>query len=213
MDHLSLTDARRIFGRGFVDPALVTDLLGGGAAPAQGPPISAADAEALAAAGCGCTWRTARTADGRPVTLALLHGLTAADRGRGLRGDDPWWIEQPAALGETPGEGWAVFHLAPLAATLNRTWDAAEAELRRHGAGRPWRRRRAVEIALDTLAAARGGERLLAAAWDWSTSPSTDGGLLNLGDFGPGGLDVIAYSKAVKHAALGVCPTLDLASR
>ena len=50
--------------------------------------------------------------------------------------------------------------------------------------------------------------RLLEAAWDWSSTPSADGGLLNVGGFTEAGLDVLAYSKAVKHGALGICPTL-----
>ena len=68
------------------------------------------------------------------------------------------------------------------------------------------RRRSAVEVAFDTLCwHAAKGERLLATTWDWSRSPSSDGGLVALGEFGAKGLGCIAYSRAVKHNLLGVC--------
>src|SRR5439155_1039217 len=64
----------------------------------------------------------------------------------------------------------------------------------------------AAEIAFDTLLWERvHGERLLAAAWDWSRSVSTDQGYAALGEFGPHGLRVIAYSRAVRFGTLGVC--------
>jgi hypothetical protein len=68
-------------------------------------------------------------------------------------------------------------------------------------------RRSAVEIAYDTLLWFRThGERLLPASWDWSRSGSTDRGYAALGEFGPAGLGVIAYSRAVRFGTLGVCP-------
>lgn len=213
MELLGLDDARRIFGASLLGPERVAEILG---EPCDASPTLAIDAptaERAAAAGYACIWRPATTASGAPVTMALLHQRTSAARGRGFRGDDPWWLEQPTALEETPERGWAIFHRAPIASTLNRTFDVGSAELERFAEGRAWRRRRAVEIALDTLVAAGAGLRLLETTWDWSASPSTDGGLLNLGGFGPDGLEVLAYSRAVKHGALGICPTLVLAGR
>lgn len=213
MGQLGIDGARRIFGGSMIGPEQVAQLLGEPCDAAGPLALDASTAEQAAASGCACIWRPARTASGKPVTMALLHERTAAARGRGFRGDEPWWLEQPSALEETPEAGWAIFHRVPIGSTLNRTFDAGSAELERFAGGRPWRRRRAVEIALDTLVAALAGQRLLESTWDWSASPSTDGGLLNLGGFGPEGLEVLAYSRAVKHGALGICPTLVLAGR
>ena len=69
------------------------------------------------------------------------------------------------------------------------------------------RRRSAAEIAFDTLCWQRAhGEYLLSRAWDWSRSETIDRGYASLGEFGPEGLRVIAYSAAVRFGTLGVCP-------
>ena len=143
----------------------------------------------------------------------MLFRSTAADRSRGFKGDEPWFVDLPFASTETPETGWAVFSVAPWAETLNRTYLAGDEALRARAGALPWRRRRAVEIAYDSFVAATAGERLLERTWDWSGSASTDGGLLTLGGFVTSGIDVIAYSRAVKHDALGICPTLVLAGR
>ena len=91
----------------------------------------------------------------------------------------------------------------PVPATLNRTYAAQDATL---GSGARPRRRSAVEIAFDSLLWRKvHGERLLAAAWDWSRSESTDHGYAALGEHGENGLRVIAYSRAVRFGTLGVC--------
>jgi len=68
-------------------------------------------------------------------------------------------------------------------------------------------RRSAVEIAFDTLCWQRvHGERLLGSHWDWSRSETTDRGYVALGEFGPQGLRIAAYSTGVRFGTLGVCP-------
>ncbi len=122
---------------------------------------------------------------------------------------DEWTIDtQPFAANDVCAAGWWLVRRAPLPTTLNRGYRAQDDALARLGApdGRP-ARRSAVEIAYDTLLWHRvRGERLLADAWDWSRSPSNDQGFAALGEFGAGGLGVIAYSRAVKFGTLGVCP-------
>ncbi len=208
MASLSLAEARQVFGARLLGPDRLARVLGDLPAPPDSVAIEPEFATRLAREGCGLVWRAATTADGRPVTLARLHEATAGDRSRGFKGDEPWFVDLPFATEETPETGWAVFALAPWPETLNRTFGAGDAALRQRAGAHLWRRRRAVEIAFDCLAAAATGERLLEHAWDWSGTPSTDGGLLTLGGFGASGLEVIAYSRAVKHDALGICPTL-----
>jgi len=70
------------------------------------------------------------------------------------------------------------------------------------------RRRRAVEAVYDTvLSFAARGQRRLVKTWDWTSSVTLDGGIVNVGGFGERGLQILAFSPAVRHGALGVCPT------
>jgi hypothetical protein len=123
---------------------------------------------------------------------------------------DEWTIDaQPFAARETCIPGWYLVRREPLAATLNRSYREQDTALAALGPTRPGvaRRRAAVEIAWDTLLWRRArGERLLAGTWEWSRSPSSDGGFAALGEFGAQGLGVIAYSRAVRFGTLGVSP-------
>ena len=218
---LSLHEARELFGADFFGPDVVARALGETPAPRDGasestaPPFSRADAEAARKAGGFLIHRPATLAGGAALTLAVLHqrcnGSSAAAAMR-FRSDDPWFLGQAFAESETPEAGWALAIKEPWRATLNQTYDRASealADFPGGAAATPWRRRRAVEIVLDCLVvAAVRGERLLSNAWDWSSSSAADGGLINVGGFGAGGLEVLSYSKAVKHGALGICPTL-----
>jgi len=101
--------------------------------------------------------------------------------------------------------GWWLVRREPLDETLNHAYADQDRVLGPAPPDHP-RRRSAAEIAFDTLLWERvHGERLLAAAWDWSRSVSTDQGYAALGEFGPHGLRVIAYSRAVRFGTLGVC--------
>src|SRR5207249_444360 len=117
-----------------------------------------------------------------------------------------WTIDdQPFATEESCAAGWWLVRREPLPTTLNRTYGDQDAALGPGRSGRP-ARRSAAEITFDTLCWQRvHGERLLATSWDWSRSVSTDQGYAALGEFGPGGLRVIAYSLAVRFGTLGVC--------
>jgi len=148
-----------------------------------------------------------------PLTMLRLAarvdgGLDpAVHRGAGYLLRPEWTIDdQPFAAEETCRAGWWLVRREPLPATLNRTYGDQDAALGPGPEDRPWRRS-APEIAFDTLCWFRvHGERLLGTAWDWSRSLSTDQGYAALGEFGPAGLRVIAYSRAVRFGTLGVCP-------
>ncbi len=178
-------------------------------------PFSAGELAAARAAGELLVLRVPRDPEG-PLTMLRLAARLAGGldprvhTGVGYLLRDEWTIDpQPFAAEETCAAGWYLVRREPLPATLNRGYreqDQILAELGPARDGVP-RRRRAVEIAWDTLLWERArGERLLAGCWDWSRSASTDGGLAALGEFGPNGLGVIAYSRAVRFGTLGVCP-------
>jgi len=147
-----------------------------------------------------------------PLTMLRLaarlgSGLDpSVHKGSGYLLRPEWTIDdQPFASTEACAAGWWLVRRAPLPITLNRSYAAQDAALGADSAPRP-RRRSAPEIAFDTLLWHRvHGERLLASAWDWSRSLTTDQGYAALGEFGTQGLRVIAYSRPVRFGTLGVC--------
>jgi hypothetical protein len=180
-------------------------------AAARRVPFTAADLERAQADGELLVLRVARDPEG-PLTLQrlaarLAGGLDpAAHKGVGYLLRPEWTIDgQPFAESETCLVGWWLVRRQPLPATLNRLYADQDAALGPARADRP-RRRSAVEIAFDTLLWERAhGERLLASAWDWSRSVTTDQGYAALGEFGADGLRVTAYSRAVRFGTLGIC--------
>jgi hypothetical protein len=173
-------------------------------------PFGTAELERARANGEFLVLRVARDPDG-PLTMLRLAGRLgggldpSVHKGSGYLLRPEWTIDdQPFAIEETCTVGWSLVRREPLPATLNRTYVEQDAALGSGPAGR--RRRSAPEIAFDTLCWERAhGERLLATSWDWSRSVSTDQGYAALGEFGAGGLRVIAYSRAVRFGTLGVC--------
>jgi hypothetical protein len=211
MSSITAAEARRLLGDRFLAPESAASLLGATAGPPGGStlPFSADELSEAAEQGCYLLYRPDRDATGKPITLVHLLDLAARAEIPGFRGDDPWFVDRPFAASESVQPGWALFPAEPWRETLNSTYERADAAISRRAAGVPWRRRRAVEIAFDCFAVATARERrLLERAWDWSSTAGEDGGLLNLGGYTPAGLDVLSYSRAVKHGALGACPTL-----
>jgi hypothetical protein len=174
-------------------------------------PFAAADFERARTDGECLVLRVPRDPEGPLTMLRLAARLTGAldpavHKGVGYSLRPEWTIdEQPFAMRDTCAAGWWLVRREPLPATRNRGWAEQETALGAAPAMRP-RRRSAVEIAFDTLCWHRAhGQRLLAHAWDWSRSESTDHGWAALGEFGEQGLRVIAYSRAVRFGTLGVC--------
>jgi len=178
-------------------------------------PFAAADLERARAEGEMLVLRLPRDPDG-PLTMLRLGGRVGGGldpkvhKGVGYLLRDEWTIDdQPFAAAETCRTGWWLVRREPLPATFNRGYREQDAVLAALGPTPPERARRrsAVEIAFDTLCWQRAhGEHLLGGAWDWSRSESLDGGYAALGEFGPQGLRVIAYSGAVRFGTLGACP-------
>jgi len=174
-------------------------------------PFGPSDLERARAAGEMLVLRVPRDPEGPLTMLRLAARLQAGldpavHKGVGYLLRPEWTIDdQPFAAEETCAAGWWLVRREPLGETLNRTYGDQDRLLGAAPPDRP-RRRSAPEIALDTLLWQRAhGERLLAATWDWSRSLSTDQGYAALGEFGPDGLRVIAYSRAVRFGTLGVC--------
>jgi hypothetical protein len=216
-----LADATRVLASAVLGPAELQAVLGFDPLTVLRPeeqaavarvPFSAAEVERAHRDGEMLVLRVPRDAEG-PLTLLRLNarlggGLRpSVHKGSGYLLRPEWTIDdQPFATTEVCAAGWWLVRREPLAATLNRSYLDQEAALGPSSPKRP-RRRSAVEIAFDTLCWQKAhGERLLAAAWDWSRSPTTDQGYAAVGEYGPAGLAVIAYSRAVRFGTLGVCP-------
>jgi hypothetical protein len=174
-------------------------------------PFGSADLEHARAGGEILVLRVPRDPDGPLTMLRLAERLRggldpAVHKGAGYMLRPEWTIDdQPFATEETCAAGWWLVSREPLRATLNRPYGEQDDALGPGAPDRP-RRRSAAEIAFDTLCWERAhGERLLATAWDWSRSASTDRGYAALGEFGASGLRVTAYSRAVRFGTLGVC--------
>jgi hypothetical protein len=220
VDIAGLGDARRLLGGAVLGPGELAAALGFDPLAVLEPreraaverlPFGAGDLERARAGGEMLVLRIPRSPDGPLTMLALAARLGAGldprvHKGVGYMLRPEWTIDdQPFAAAETCAAGWWLVRREPLPETLNRTFLGQEPALVSADPARP-RRRSAVEIAYDTLCWHRAhGERLLAGTWDWSRSLSTDQGHPALGEFGPDGIRVTAYSRAVRFGTLGVC--------
>ncbi|MCK6556109.1 hypothetical protein L6Q96_16250 [Candidatus Binatia bacterium] len=214
-------EAQGIMGPGALGPDEVAAAFGASAVPLLPPiPFSAAELRAGRAAGEMLVLRTDRLAADKPLTiLAMIDRVPDAFDARALRTTgyllkDEWGIAlEPLAATDTCRAAWALVATDVLPASCNRPFDEQAAALARYTSERglpanALRRRTAVEAVYDTVlhfAAGRG--RLLERTWDWTSSMTVDEGFLNIGGFGPTGMQIVGYSPGIRHGALGLCPT------
>ncbi|HUI24771.1 MAG TPA: hypothetical protein VL403_01705 [Candidatus Kryptonia bacterium] len=214
---IDLATAQRVLGRDVLGPDEVGAAFGGG--PAIPPiPYSVAELEAAVPAGECLVLRAERDSHGPLTLLRLIERFPDAFDQRLLRTmgyqlKDDWGIElEPRAATDVCVAGWILVRKQILDASRNQPYVEQISALARYATqlGVPpsrVRRRSAVEIAYDLiLYRAARGERLLADTWDWSNSLTVDAGYLNIGGFGKDGMQILSYSPAVRHGALGVCP-------
>jgi hypothetical protein len=175
-------------------------------------PFSATDLAAGQRAEELLVLRVAAGGDGSALTiLALAERFPQAFdqkllRQVGYQLKEEWGIAvEPLAATDTCVSGWALVRKDVLAESRNLSYDAQTDCLQRYG---PVRRRTAVEAVYDTtLYFAARNVRLLATTWDWTASRTTDGSYLNVGGFGPQGMQILGFSRGIRHGGLGVCPT------
>jgi hypothetical protein len=220
----SITDARAIFGAGMLGPDDVARVLGlpPGVLPAgrddlDSVPFARDDLRRAQARGETLVFRTDRDGEA-PLTLARIverfpEALRSSLRsGVGYQLKDEWTVlQEPFAARDVCQPGWWIVHGAVVPGTCNRTYEQQEAALRTYAegleSGIALARRRAIEAVYDTILFQRAhGSRLLAHAWDWSATPTQDGGYVTVGQFHEDGLHIVGYSRAVRFGTLGVCP-------
>jgi hypothetical protein len=208
---LKVGDAQAILGH---------DVLGADEAHAvfgirvETPPLPFTAAELLTAKAAGemLVLRLAKDPSG-PLTMQRMiqHSPQSFDerylRKMGYQLRDDWGIElEPLAATDTCTFGWALVRKEILGETRNLAYDEQDEVVTRDRVD--VRRRSAAEAVYDTLLYFGARHvRLLDKTWDWTKSRTIDGGYLNVGGFGPAGLQILSFSRAVRHGALGVCPT------
>lgn len=217
-------EAREIFGDAMLAPedvgrALDVDV---GALAADAPQLLTTipyDLPVLRAArdrGELLVFRVPADAEGPLTVLRLAARFPGAIQAKLMKGvgyllKDEWTLDQePFASRDTCRLGWRLVCREPIAATRNLSYELQDAALARYavsvGLAGALSRRSGIEIVYDTLLLDRAhGLRLLADAWDWSDTPTADGGLVTVGEFTTGGLKVLGYSRAVRFGTLGIC--------
>lgn len=211
----SVTDARAIFGTSMIGPDDLRRVLGVAAADGGPIPYDAATLRAAHARDEMLVLRVASDAEG-PLTMLRLFerfpDLLAPKlrEGVGYQLKDEWTLPgEPVAGQLTCRAGWSLVCRTPIPETCNLSYDLQTEALVRHARaiGRPTLARRSgVEAAFDTaLFLQAHGTRLLERTWDWTSTPTEDGGFLTVGELDSQGLHVLGYSRAVRFGTLGVC--------
>lgn len=217
----SIAEARALFGTFMLAPEDVGRVL---SMPVGAPSVSGLEAvpyarsvlERARSRGDILVFRTEADEHG-PLTLsrlierfpeALQPGLR---KGVGYQLKDEWTVtEEPFASSATCHGGWRLVHGTPVGSTCNLNYEQQDLALERYAdqeAGGSLSRRSAVEAVYDTILLNRAhGTRLLQKSWDWSDTPTQDGGFVTVGQFEDDGLRIVGYSKAVRFGTLGICP-------
>ncbi len=217
-------EARALFGDAMLGPEDVARTLGT-------TPERLAQADPAVLATVPYDLATLRTAHGRGhllvfrapsdgaadlTVMRLLEQLPGAIQAKLLQGvgyqlKDEWTLDkEPFTSTDTCRLEWRLVHRDPVPATCNLTYQLQDAALERYGVSigleGALRRRSGIAMVYDTLLFARArGLRLLERAWDWSDTPTADGGYVTAGELSADGLRVLGYSRAVRFGTLGVC--------
>jgi hypothetical protein len=222
-----IAEARALFGASLLAPDDVARVLSvsletwAGADPGAGSsvPYAANTLQAAHARGDILVYRVATDGDGPLTLMRLLDRFPEAvqpqlRKGVGYQLKDEWTVDgEPFAASATCRPGWRLVHARPVPSTCNLNYEQQDVALARHaeslGLASRLTRRSAIEAIYDTVLLRRAhGTQLLERAWDWSDTPTQDGGFVTVGEFGADGLKIVGYSRAVRFGTLGVCPQL-----
>jgi hypothetical protein len=220
-----IADVRDLFRSSMLGPDDVARLLdvdvqrlvGGDRSTLADVPYPRAALEAARARGDVLVFRVASDGSGPLTVLRLAERFAETVQPQLLKGvgyqlKEEWTVSQePFASSDTCAPGWRLVHAAPVPSSCNLTYEQQNVALARYAEslGVPGKlaRRRAIEAVYDTILLARAhGTRLLERVWDWSDTPTQDGGFVTVGEFSADGLRILGYSRAVRFGTLGICP-------
>jgi hypothetical protein len=209
-DVLAPEDVARVLG---TEPAR---LVGGDSTLLTQVPYDSASLRAAHERGHLLVFRTPTDGDAPLTVLRLLERFPDAIpaklmQGVGYQLKDEWTLDQEPFVGtDTCRLGWRLVHRELVPETRNLSYALQDAALARYAQGLGLtgaRRRSGVAIVYDTILFARArGVRLLEHTWDWSDTPTADGGYVTAGELSSDGLRVLGYSRAVRFGTLGICP-------
>jgi hypothetical protein len=221
----SIATAREIFGAFLLGPddvarvlALAPDCLAADdRAALEAAPYDPQALVAARARGDMLVYRVASDGSAPLTTLRLLGHFPETVQPQLLKGvgyqlKDEWTVDQePFASNATCATGWALVHATPVPACCNLNYEQQDAALASYADSQGLQgrlsRRTAIEAIYDTILLNRAhGTRLLERSWDWSSTPTQDGGFVTVGEFAPDGLKIVGYSRAVRFGTLGICP-------
>jgi len=218
----SIDDARALFGEAMLAPEDVArtfgtsaERLGADRAVPAHVPYDLAALRAAHARGHLLVFRTPTDGDAPLTLMRLLERFPDAIQAKLLKGvgyllKDEWTLDQePFVARDTCRLEWRLVHREPIAETRNLSYALQDAALARYAENTGLsgaRRRSGIAIVYDTLLFARAhGVRLLEHTWDWSDTPTADGGFVTAGELSADGLRVLGYSRAVRFGTLGIC--------
>jgi hypothetical protein len=220
-----IAEARDLFGASLLTPDDVGRLLSvapeklavGDHAALDIVPYGRSVLDAGRARGDLLVFRTGTDGAGPLTLLAMVERFPETVQPQLLKGvgyqlKDEWSVAQePFASSATCRPGWRLVHGALVPSTCNLDYQQQNVALARYaealGLQGRLARRSAIEVVYDTILLKRAhGTRLLEHAWDWSDTPTQDGGFVTVGEFAADGLRVVGYSRAVRFGTLGICP-------
>lgn len=216
---VTIDEAREILGDDLIGPADVRGALGNEIDLPGDIPFSAAELAAAKEVGDLLIARTASAGGTRLTIEALTECFPKCFDSKLLRAagyalKNEWGILlEPLAGVDVCSSGWALVTADVLPPTRNLSFDEQQHALQHHLEQRALtnsgaRRRTAVEAVYDTVVCFAVRQRkLLERTWDWTSSTTEDGGLIQVGGFGPRGMQVLSYSRGTRHGALGACLT------
>jgi hypothetical protein len=222
---IPIAEARELFGALLLAPDDVGRLLsvapekltGGETESLDSVPYARTTLNAARARGDVLVYRVMTDGQAPLTLLRLLERFPETVQPQLLKGvgyqlKDEWTVGgEPFAATATCRPGWRLVHAAPVASTCNLSYEQQDLALARYaeslGLTGRLSRRSAIEAAYDTVLLRRAhGTHLLEHVWDWSDTPTQDGGLMTVGEFASDGLRMVGYSRAVRFGTLGVCP-------
>ena len=220
-----LADARALFGNDALAPEDVARALGTDPTRLAGHdptlltqvPYDMASLRAARERGHLLVFRTPTDGAAPLTVLRLLERFPGSIQAKLMKGvgyllKDEWTLDQePFVQTDTCALGWRLVHREPVPETCNLSYALQNAALARYaerlGLAGMLRRRSGVAIVYDTILFARARSvALLEHTWDWSDTPTADGGYVTAGEQSADGLRVLGYSRAVRFGTLGVCP-------
>jgi len=206
----SVAEARALFGDAMLAPEDVARVFGttaerlGDRSLLAHVPYDLPTLRAAHARGHLLVFRTPNDGAAPLTVMRFVERFPGAIQAKLLKGvgyllKDEWTLDQePFAAHDTCRLEWRLVHREPIDRQEGEPQVAVPAHGGRDQVGR-------IRQGLRVQEVAGRGVKLLEHAWDWSDTPTADGGFVTAGELSADGLRVLGYSRAVRFGTLGIC--------